>query len=119
MGNTSELGAVDPQLSTIISGERKVFSACNIVNSYEKLFNRAVRSKGNLEPYIQQLSNYDEREITEYRAAIDLSEDMAVQALQTGMLNGKSKTYIRKKIDILLSPIKKKTHGRPIYAKEA
>jgi len=118
MGKTSELGPIDPQISTFINGERKVFSACNIVESYEKLFNKAVRAKGNLEPYLLQLSNYDEREIIEYRTAIELSEDIAIQALHTGMLKGETKEVIRNKIDVFLKPAKKKAHGRPIYPEE-
>ena len=119
MGKTSELGPIDPQIRTTIDEESKMFSVCNIVDSYEKLFSRAVRSKGNLQPFLQQLSNYDEREITEYKTAIDLGEDIAIQSLQAGMMKGKSKQYIRNKIKIFLKTTVKKAHGRPIYYNEA
>jgi len=116
MGATSELGPIDPQL-TIGQSNLKRFSAYNIVKSYEGLFNRAVEEQGNLEPYLQQLSNYDEREIEELRASLSLSEDIAVRTLASGMM--KNKTKIKNRIKIFLTPETTKTHGRPIYRDEA
>jgi len=119
MAPTSELGPVDPQV-TVYEGEvAKRFSACNIVDSYEDLFTGAVKEKGNLEPYLQQLANYDQREIKELKAAIELSEDIAVKTLSTEMMKGTKFADIKKKIDVFLSPKRKKTHGRPIYRDEA
>ncbi|MBM3703052.1 MAG: hypothetical protein FJW63_08735, partial [Actinobacteria bacterium] len=66
MGKTSELGPVDPQIVIEENNELKCFSLYNIVKSYKSVFNRAVNSKGNLQPYLQQLSYYDAREIEEY-----------------------------------------------------
>ena len=119
MGSTSELGPIDPQLTITGGGARKRFSAYNIIKSYENLFTRAVKEKGNLEPYLQQLGNYDEREIEEFRAALSLSEDIAVRTLASGMMKGESKKDIKGKIKIFLSPERTKTHGRPIYKDEA
>jgi hypothetical protein len=116
MTPTSELGPVDPQL--IFRGGGR-FSAYNLVKSYEELFTRATRAKGNLEPYLQQLQKYDARQIRELKAQLDLAEDIAIRALQTGMMKGKSKTVIRKRIKTFLSPEQTKTHGRPIYRDEA
>ena len=82
----------------------------------EDLFKKAVKEKGNLQPYLQQLSNYDAREIEEFRKNLSLSEDIAVKALKTGMLSNLSEKQIRRKIKDFLSPEKVKTHGRPIYA---
>lgn len=59
MGATSELGPVDPQLTTVENGILKRFSVYNIIESYKDLFSRAVNEKGNLQPYLQQLANYD------------------------------------------------------------
>ncbi|CAI8014650.1 Uncharacterized protein mlr3804 [Geodia barretti] len=59
MGPASELGPVDPQ--QLVRG--KFVSVHHIIDSYHKLFRGAVKAKGNLEPYLQQLSNYDAREI--------------------------------------------------------
>jgi len=97
----------------------KRFSLHNVVQSYDALFRRAVKAKGNLEPYLQQLANYDEREIREYRAAIELSEDIAIKALGSGMMRGASKSRIRSKAAIFLTPQQTKGHGRPIYRDEA
>ena len=72
MGETSELGPIDPQLTTSESGVVKRFSVYNVIESYDDLFSRAVKEKGNLKPYLQQFANYDEREIKEFRAALSL-----------------------------------------------
>jgi len=119
MGKTSELGTIDPQI--VIEEDKRVkwFSVFNIIKSYEELFKNAVNEKGNLQPYLQQLSNYDAREIAEYKSALSLSEDIAVKALQTGMLAGLSDDEIKGKIKSFLTPEEMKVHGRPIYAKDA
>ena len=121
MGKTSELGMIDPQI--VIKKEEeepKWFSVYNIVKSYQELFGKAVKEKGNLQPYLQQLANYDERDIAEYRSALSLSEDIAVKSLEAGMLSGLTEGEIKKKIEIFLTPEKgKKVHGRPIYAQDA
>lgn len=120
MGSSSELGPVDPQITLTESGEHKRFSVFNLVKSYEKLFAEATNAKSkNLEPYLQQLSRYDERQIEEFRSAISLSEDIAVRALKTGMMSDNKETEIRKKIKMFLSPEQKKTHGRPIFYSDA
>jgi len=121
MGKTSELGMIDPQI--VIKKEEeepKWFSVYNIVKSYQELFGKAVKEKGNLQPYLQQLANYDERDIAEYRSALSLSEDIAVKSLEAGMLSGLTEEETKKKIEIFLTPEKgKKVHGRPIYAQDA
>jgi len=121
MGPTSELGPVDPQLVLYDQVQKKLnrFNIYNLIKSYEDLFSKAVTAKGNLEPFLQQLANYDSREIEEYRAAMALSEDIAIRALHTGMLDSLSQKEIKKKIEIFLSPKQTKDHGRPIYGPEA
>lgn len=119
MGATSELGPIDPQLTTSEDGVVKRFSIYNVVESYDNLFSKAVKEKGNLQPYLQQLSNYDEREIKEFRAALDLSEDIAIRTLASGMMKDMTKDDIKKKIEIFLTPKRTKTHGRPMYRDEA
>jgi len=119
MGKTSELGTIDPQLTTSKNGIARRFSVYNVVKSYDDLFLKAVNEKGNLQPYLQQLANYDEREIKEFRAALSLSEDIAIRALASGMMNGMSDDDIKNKIKIFLTPESTKIHGRPIYGNEA
>jgi ClpP class serine protease len=97
MGTTSELGPIDPQLTTSENGMVKRFSVYNIVKSYEDLFSKAVKGKGNLQPYLQQLSNYDAREIEEFKAALSLSEDIALRTLASGMMKGMSTKNIKRR----------------------
>jgi hypothetical protein len=116
MGPTSELGPIDPQMR-LETGE--VCSAYNIIKSYEELFNDAVSTKGHIEPYLQQLKNYDRRLIEEYKMEQAFSEDIAIKSLERGMMKGLSKKEIKDKIKVLLTPEKTKVHGRPIYRDEA
>lgn len=119
MGPTSELGPVDPQ-DRYAKGENvNWYSAYNVVESYDELFADAVKEKGNLEPYLQQLANYDAKDIKEYRSAIDLSKDISIRALESGMMQGTSRPDIEKSIQMFLTPEKKKAHGRPIFRDEA
>lgn len=119
VSETSELGSIDPQIADVRDKRVRRFSVYNVVKSYRDLFTRAVKAKGNLEPYLQQLANYDAKEIKEHEAALSLSEDIAVKALSTGMLKCLSEKAIRQRISALLTPEKVKVHGRPIYAKDA
>jgi len=119
MGKTSELGTIDPQRVVEEDGVVKWFSIFNLIRSYEDLFEKAVKEKGNLQPYLQQLANYDEREIAEFKSALSLSEDIAIKALKTGMLSNLSEDEIKEQIKIFLTPEKVKVHGRPIYAQGA
>jgi hypothetical protein len=116
MGPVSELGPIDPQVP-LETGE--ICSAFNIIKSYNELFKGAVDTKGHVEPYLQQLKNYDQRLIEEYKMAQALSEDIAIKSLETGMMKGRSKEEIREKIKVLLTPEETKVHGRPIYRDEA
>lgn len=117
MGPSSELGPIDPQWGPTPNGVP--LSLANVVETYDDLFGRAVNTVGRIEPFLQQLANYDEREIAEFRAAVRLSDDIAARALGSGMMLGESDENIREKIDVFCSPKRTLTHGRPIYAKEA
>jgi len=121
MGPASELGPIDPQLTFVDPKTKRVswFSVFNIIKSYEDLFKRATKEKGNLEPYLQQLAKYDEREIKELKSALALSEDIAIKSLGSGMMKGTKNETIKKKIRIFLTPEHTKAHGRPIYRDEA
>jgi len=119
MSKTSEVGSIDPQMTYVEEKQVKRFSVYNIVKSYEDLFSKAVKEKGNLQPYLQQLTNYDSREIAEFRSALSLSEDIAIKTLKMGMLSNISEKEIKRKIKNFLTPEKVKTHGRPIYAQDA
>ena len=111
MGKGSELGPVDPQFIT----GRKRFSCYEIIDSYEDLFKRAVRTKGNLQPFLLQLQNYDPREIRQHRNFISLSEDIALKNLASGMFAGMKTAAIRSKIKAFLTPETTKAHARAIF----
>lgn len=119
MSKTSELGPIDPQTTINIDNKDHPFSLHNLVNDYEDLFNKAIKTKGRIEPYLLQLGKYSSKQIKEYKTAIELSEDIAIRALQDGMMGGKNKIYIKKKIEQFLTPRKTKVHGRPIYITDA
>jgi hypothetical protein len=119
-GPTSELGPIDPQLRIMEGNQVKQLSVYNIVKSYEDIFSQAVNLRnGNLQPYMQQLASYDPKDISEYRMQLELSEDIAVRALNTGMMKSKTPGEIKQSIQDFLSPRKTKTHGRPIYRDDA
>lgn len=119
-GPTSELGPIDPQIRFEENGQVKQFSVFNIVKSYDTLFKKAVEENGgNLQPYLQQLSGFDPRDIEEHRMQLELSEDIGVRALKAGMLSSKTETQIKTDIKRFLSPTVTKTHGRPIYRDDA
>ena len=115
MGPASELGPIDPQQ---VFGN-KIVSVHHIIDSYHKLFRGAVRAKGNLEPYLQQLVKYDATEIGHLENERDLATDMAVGCLSTGMLSGMSSAQIKNNMRVFLLPEHTKAHGRPIYRNEA
>lgn len=115
MGPASELGPVDPQI--VVRG--KFISVHHIIDSYHRLFRGAVRAKGNLEPYLQQLSNYSASEISHLETERDLASDMAIRCLHTGMLSTLSSQQIKECMQVFLLPEHTKAHGRPIYAEEA
>jgi ClpP class serine protease len=120
MAPSSELGPVDPQIIRTEDGRRRVFSAHALVSGYDRLFGMATQATGPIEPYLQQLANYDDREINSYRSAIDLSEDIAKKLLASGMLAGTNIGAIAQQIEIFLNPrAGTLAHGRPIYASEA
>jgi len=119
MGPSSELGPVDPQVSLPKGNTVEIFSVFNIIESYNDLFQKAVKAQGNLEPYLQQLANYDAREIKEFESALELSKDISIRALKTGMMGRLSNKVIENKIKMFLTPKSTKTHGRPIYRDEA
>lgn len=120
MGAPSELGPVDPQIIRREEGVWRYFSAYSLVAGYESLFNSAVRSKGNMEPFVLQLRKYDVREINKYRDQIKLAEDIAVKILRSGTMKGQTDAAIRKKIGIFLDPSKGTiSHGRSINSEEA
>jgi len=120
MAPLSELGPIDPQIPREEDGEQKWFSAFSLVNGYNRLFEEAVKTQGNLEPYIQQLARYDDREIRKYESWIALSKSVAIKILSTGMMSGVAPPEIEAKIAMFLeAPADTLDHGRAINSEEA
>lgn len=115
MCSASELGPVDPQIRIADEKGQWYVSAFHIVDTYDTLFSEATKTKGNLQPFLQQLGNYNASIIAHLRSAIELSKDISVKALQSGMMSGKDEIQIEESIKLFLTPDNTKTHGRPIF----
>lgn len=117
MGETSEMGPIDPQIAIFDErGNLKDFKAAHeVIESYNDLMKQANKSKGRLEPFLQQLARFDARDIRSIRSAQQLSESIAIRCLKNGMLKGLSDHKIKTKIKPFLDPRYTKVHGRPIY----
>jgi hypothetical protein len=120
MMTTAEVGAIDPQVVEVVHGEMKIVSARAVIDSYQKLMRQALKVPAeNVSPLLQQLQSYDARTIAQYRNAVSLSEDIAVRALQTGMMQGLSGRAIRQRIKCFTAPKPGGAHGRGIGIEEA
>ena len=117
MSPTSELGAIDPQIPIRDEHGRIVMycAAHEVLESYDDLLDSATKTRGRIEPYLQQLARFDARDIRRIVSAQDLSASIAVNCLRTGVLSGKSEKTIKTKIKPFLDPYYTINHGRPIY----
>jgi len=117
MSKTSEMGPIDPQF--LIHDDRGrptgYKAAHEILESYNDLIDKANKTKGKIEPYLQQLSRYDARDIRSIRSAQQLSESIAISCLKHGALEKFTHKQIKRKIAPFLDPRHTKVHGRPIY----
>jgi len=98
---TSELGPIDPQIP--------------IRDDHGQLMYNATRSRGRIEPFLQQLARFDARDIRRIVSAQELAESIAVNFLKTGHMASFSDSAIKRKIKPFLDPHYTKVHGRPIY----
>jgi len=119
MSDTSELGPIDLQIVLREGDQFNILSAWSIIRSYRQLFEQAIDTQGNIEPFLQQLDRYDARLIQQWELEQKLGKDIVIQALQTGMLKDLGRDEIEQKIELLLDPEKTMSHGRPIYWKTA
>lgn len=117
VGPASELGPIDPQMQV---GQHMI-SVHHVIDSYERLFEGATKCPEDhrLQPFMQQLQNYDDREISYLKNERDLSTDIAIRCLKDGMMKGVDEEKIKKQIEVFLFPTHTKSHGRPIYPNEA
>ena len=117
MSRTSELGPIDPQIP-IRDGQGNItryIAAHEILRSFDKLIAKATESEGKIEPFLQQLSRYDSREIEWIISQQELSESIALKLLKNGVFKKLSQNRIKTKIRPFLDPTFTKVHGRPIY----
>lgn len=120
MGPTSALGPIGTQIfKKEPDGTMNWYSADTIIQSYDELMKKAITTEGHLEPYLQQLSRYDAREIEELRRAENLAVDIAVRWLREGMLPGTGEKRLRQKLSAFLGSRGTMAHGRDIVFDEA
>lgn len=121
MGDTAELGPVDPQLRYKDSaGELRQISAEEYVRSYNDLVQQACMLPGpHIEPFLQQLERYDARLVEQLRSAQSLAEDISIRLLKSSMMKGLDDDVIKKQIAVLLKQEITHAHGRMITPAEA
>lgn len=120
MRRESELGPLDLQIRKKNSqGKVTWLSLANIVASFESTFEKAVQTKGNVKPYLQQLANFDIREIEKYKIEIESSNDAVIKSLKSGMMRNLSENEIKKRVRVFTNPPKTKVHYSPIYFEQA
>lgn len=119
MSPTSELGPIDPQVPEVIGSSIRYVPADLVINSYEKLFAEAVATSGRIEPFLQQLQDYDARLIALLKREQSLGVDIAVKALKDGMMKEQSIAAIRRRIRHFVDASVTSSHGRPILASQA
>lgn len=114
MGETSELGPIDPQVIVQAGESLSVHSAYEMIESYKRLVRQATRAKGRIEPYLQQLAAYNAADIEAYEREQALAESIALEALRTGMMKGSTEKAIRRRIRPFLDPRVRLAHRRRI-----
>ncbi len=119
MSPTAELGPVDPQVPYTTPDGRQIWiSAAEYIRSYDGLMETGTRGDvKRLEPIVQQLSRYDDRYIEQLKSAQQLSEDISVKLLSSGMMKAFSEDDIRSKIRPFLVQEETASHGRMLAAK--
>ena len=122
MSPTSELGPIDPQVLVDLTGEgsREWVAAHYITKTYDALFGQATKLEdGHIEPFLQQLTKFSAIRVEQLRATTALAEDIAIGALQRGMMKERSREEIKEKIKDFTDPEKTMSHGRGIDAEQA
>lgn len=132
LGESSELGPVDPQIGYIDQkGEIVIRSAHSIIKGVEEILARiaAVAPNQRVEGLLSLLPPVDQPFLEDCKIAQKLSEDIAIRYLKMTTFKDlpersndkkpEDKASIEEKIAIFLNPEKTFSHGRPIMYKEA
>jgi len=115
MGATSELGPIDPQIPMKFGDAWQWVSAHHVINTFDELMSKAVKLKdGHIEPYLQQLAQFNATQIQMLRSATKLSESIAITSLKRGMLSKFNEAEIKKKIKCFTDPDVTFSHGRAL-----
>ncbi|MEK7558903.1 MAG: hypothetical protein AAB521_01195 [Patescibacteria group bacterium] len=131
LGESSELGPVDPQISYVDqTGKIVTRSAYAIVKGVEEILERIKNAgSGRVEGLLSLLPPVDQPFLEECKIAQELSKDIAIRYLKNTTFKNlpekqKDKTdqkdqSIEEKIAKFLNPEETFSHGRPIMYKEA
>ena len=115
MSKSSELGPIDPQVPYDMGQGPRWTAAHDIVSAYEELFSQAVGlANGDISPFLQQLSGFNAVQIKSLKSAVKLSEDIAINSLESGMMCQISRDEIKEKIKPFTDPEVTFSHGRGI-----
>jgi len=117
MSETSELGPIDPQILIFDEHQHplRYQAAHEILDSYNQLMDNANKTKGNPDPYLQQLARFDARDIRSIKSAQNLTEHVAINLLKAGIMRKQSEKKIKQNIRLLIDPEATKDHGRPVF----
>lgn len=115
MGPTSELGPIDPQIPFKIGEQWQWVAAYYVITTYDKLMEDAISlTQGHIEPYLQQLSQFNATQVEMLRSSTKLSESIAVSSLQKGMMHGMEEDEIKENIKLFTDPEATLSHGRAL-----
>jgi hypothetical protein len=121
MSPTSELGPIDPQVYRKLGREEPEWiAAYHITKTYDDLFRDAVAlaAGGHIEPYLQQLGNFNATDVAQLKAAQALAENIAISSLKNGMLSAKTEIEIKDAIKPFTDPEATMSHGRALNHKQ-
>ncbi len=122
MGPVSELGPIDPQVPIRTGADNEdieMVSVQNVIDSHDRLVKQAENARGNPDPYLMQLSSYDERLIDKLAKLQTYSTSYAVKILKSGMMTSCTDAEIKDKISIFTDANRSITHSLPIYREDA
>lgn len=115
MSPTSELGPIDPQIPMKMGDHYEWVAAHHVIRTYDQLMGSAVALKeGHIEPFLQQLAQFNAIQIEQLRATTKLAEHIAVSSLKKGMMKKRAEKTIKTKIKCFTDPDVTLSHGRAL-----
>lgn len=115
MSPTSELGPIDPQIPMKLGDHYEWVAAHYVIRTYDQLMKDAVNlQQGHIEPYLQQLAQFNAIRIEQLRSATKLAEHIAVSCLKKGMMKSWAEKTIKEKIKCFTDPDVTLSHGRAL-----